>query len=368
MNDRRLRFDMADLADQVTPVDLRDRALRTSRRLGFQRALATSAAVLVVLGSAAGIAFAVRPSGDGLAPTPASSSDLASAPPTGTTAEPQSSAGASSAPANPQVLAGTRYYLGSKGGELQIHAVRGDTDQVTARIPDDSARCVSNSITVSPDGRRLAWVQGPETDGTLMTASVDGSSRQTVAKGVVCLGTTALVWRGGDRLMVQKNDGTHPILDLPTGGSSTGSDSSETFEAWSADGRWSAGRITDKRTVTNGQDRHYYTYTPPKAEADHWDGWAARSVSMDGRYVSIGWIGTDAARRDDSFTVVDTTSSKVVALPVSGEVRSITFTSDNKVLVRQRNRIVVLDSQFHNLGELTETQEQQAMTLLAYAP
>ncbi|MEU8295869.1 hypothetical protein AB0C04_01085 [Micromonospora sp. NPDC048909] len=61
MNDQRLRLDLADLADEVTPVDLRDRALRTSRRIGIQRAVATSAAALVLLGAATGTAFAMMP-------------------------------------------------------------------------------------------------------------------------------------------------------------------------------------------------------------------------------------------------------------------------------------------------------------------
>jgi hypothetical protein len=61
MNGDRLRHDLAGLAEQVTPVDLRDRVLRTSRRLGIQRAIATSAAAVVVLAAAAGTAFALTP-------------------------------------------------------------------------------------------------------------------------------------------------------------------------------------------------------------------------------------------------------------------------------------------------------------------
>ena len=48
MNDDRLRLDLTDLADEVTPVDLRDRALRTSRRIGIQRAVATCAAFGII--------------------------------------------------------------------------------------------------------------------------------------------------------------------------------------------------------------------------------------------------------------------------------------------------------------------------------
>src|SRR6185369_16410579 len=157
------------------------------------------------------------------------------------------------------------------------------------------------------------------------------------------------------------------IVNLVTGGSSTGGDLAETFQAWSVDGVWSAGKLNDKPTVTNGTDRRYYQYTPPQAQARHWDGWAARGVSMDGRYITVGWLGTDPSRQDGTFAVVDTTTSKTVQLPVSGEVRSVLFAADGTVLVRQTNRIVVLDAQFRKLGEVAEPKGPQGMQLLAYA-
>ncbi|MEV8511512.1 hypothetical protein [Dactylosporangium sp. NPDC051484] len=368
MNDSRLRFDMADLADQVNPVDLRDRALRTSRRLGMQRAVATSAAALVVLAGAAGIAFAVRPDGQGPAPVPGDSAVLTSAPVETTQPTKPALTGSGSAAANaPQsVLTGTRWYLGRNDAEIAIHAVRGDKDEVTVRIPRGSGECAHNTITVSPDGKRLAWVDSGDTEGTLMTAATDGSGKRTLDTGVLCLGAKALVWKGGDKLMVTKGN-SQRIVNLVTGGSSPGTDIAAAFQAWSADGVWSAGKINDKLTVTNGTDRRYYQYTPPQAEAKHYDGWAARGVSMDGRYITAGWLGTDPSRKDDTFAVVDTITSKTVQLPVSGGVQSVLFAADGTVLVRQTNRIVVLDAQFRKLGELTELKGLQGMPLLAYA-
>ncbi|WP_446217620.1 hypothetical protein [Micromonospora sp. IBHARD004] len=76
MNHDRLRLDLAGLAEEVTPVDLRDRALRTSRRLGIQRAIATSAAAVVMLGAATGTAFAFMPRNEGQAPMPADTSSV----------------------------------------------------------------------------------------------------------------------------------------------------------------------------------------------------------------------------------------------------------------------------------------------------
>ncbi|MER7003818.1 hypothetical protein ABT297_12345 [Dactylosporangium sp. NPDC000555] len=370
MNDSRLRLDMADLADQVNPVDLRDRALRTSRRLGIQRAVATSAAALVVLAGAAGIAFAVRPDGQGQAPIPGDSAVVTSAPvepthpastgPSGSTDPTGSGSAAANAPQ--PVLTGTRWYLGGNDTELAIHAVRGDKDNVTARFARGSGGCVYNTITVSPDGKRLAWVDGADSEGTLMTAATDGSGKRTLDTGVLCLGAKALVWKGSDQLMVTKGS-SQRIVNLVTGGSSASGD----IQAWSTDGVWSAGKINDKLTVTNGRDRRYYQYTPPQAQATNYDGWAARGVSMDGRYVTVGWLGTDPSRKDEAFAVVDTTTSKTVQLPVAGGVQTVLFAADGTVLVRQTNRIVVLDAQFRKLGELAEPKGLQGMSLLAYA-
>jgi hypothetical protein len=57
----RLRLDLAELADEAIQIDLHDRVLTFSRRLGIQRAVAGSAAVLALVAAASGAAFAVLP-------------------------------------------------------------------------------------------------------------------------------------------------------------------------------------------------------------------------------------------------------------------------------------------------------------------
>lgn len=99
MNGDRLRLDLTRLAEEVTPVDLRDRVLRTSRRIGIQRAVATSATALVLLGAAAGTAFALTPRAG--TPSPAGSGSAVVAPsgrPTATPPTPSTVASRSGAP------------------------------------------------------------------------------------------------------------------------------------------------------------------------------------------------------------------------------------------------------------------------------
>ncbi len=64
-----LRSGLADLAEEVIPVDLLDRALATSRRLRLRRTLAGSAAVVATIAVASGVALAMQP-GPGPEPDP----------------------------------------------------------------------------------------------------------------------------------------------------------------------------------------------------------------------------------------------------------------------------------------------------------
>ncbi|MGR6316403.1 hypothetical protein Q2K19_11050 [Micromonospora soli] len=375
MNHDRLRFDLADLAEEVTPVDLRDRALRTSRRLGVQRAVATSAAALVMVAAATGTALAIRPNGQAPLPQPAGPSTTVTVPPVEVTPTPDPSASAepTNSPVKPaSVLGGTRYYLETTSTKVRIHAVRGGSDRVVHQIPiEKSYGCEASTLTVSPDGRRVAWVQD-STDGDqsgVLLAGMLGEPESTrLLDDVNCLGPRALVWQGSDLLMVRKKSGQSVLFDVAANKRVNGDPGQETDRCWSADGRWLAAVAEGKPYVADETQGRPYSYTPPKAEAEHWGGWQARSVSMDGRYVSVGWVGTDPQRHDDSFAVVDTTTSKVVDLPVQGQIRSITFTVDRKVIVKRATGITVLDSNFSPLGTVTETASVRNMWLLAYAP
>ncbi|WP_433052972.1 hypothetical protein [Dactylosporangium sp. CS-033363] len=365
MHDSRLRLDLSALADEVDNVDLRDRVLRTSRRLGVQRVVASTAAVVAVLAAAAGVAVAMRPDQTTLPPVPAGSATVTGAP----TVEPSGKAPAGNGSSSPgSVLAGTRWYLGGAQNKVTIHAVKGQQDTVVAKIAEDAAGCVSNTVKVSPDGKRIAWVQGAAGDtsglGALMTSAIDGTGKKTLGTGILCLGTNAIRWSGADKLVVRKGE-PQQVVDVRTG-TATALDQRE-FQAASPDGSWGARQLNDERTVGNGQQTRAYHYTPDPVQAEHYDGWEANGVARDGRYITLGWKGTDPSREDDSFAVLDTTTSEVVALPVSGDVRRVLFTADGTVLVRQAGKVVVLDATLHKIGEVAEPKALEGLTLLAYA-
>ncbi|MFC4149212.1 hypothetical protein ACFO0M_23420 [Micromonospora mangrovi] len=380
MNHDRLRSDLAGLADEVTPVDLRDRALRTSRRLGVQRTVATTAAALVLVAAATGTALAVRPNGSP-PPAPAGPTVSESPSPSGkVTPAPKPSRAPSPAPESPSagagesapaVLDGTRYYLEFTGSEARIHLVRPGRHEVNM-LPLGNDTCMANSMTISPDGKRLAWVKDGSTtgwSGALVTSRIDGTRQRTVATGISCLGSRALVWKGGDLLMAQKGK-VSVLVDMAAGKPVNGDPGQETDRCWSPDGKWLASLDAEsgQHQVTDEGVLRQYTYTPPAAEAEGRDGWAARSVSIDGRYVAVGWKGTDPSRADSSFAVIDTATGKVVDLPGTGKVRSILFTLDGKAIVQRDDTLTVLDGNFRQLDTVAEPASVRGQRLLAYVP
>ncbi|GAA3294548.1 hypothetical protein Dvina_50910 [Dactylosporangium vinaceum] len=358
----RLRYDLADLADEVVNVDLTARARQTSRKMRNRRAaLATGAAVLVVLAGAAGIVYALRPP-EATAPLPADSASTT----TTSAAQTAPSEDRSTAAARYQVAdveAGTRWYL--RGGE--VHAYSKGRDTVTARIPideNDEARCVSQTLTVSPGGKRIAWAEGSgdSFSGTLKVAGVDGKNVQTLSAGAVCLGAGALRWKGDDQLYFSSKDGGAFMANIPAG-SKTKLPAGEQFDAASADGKWTAKQVGSQRLVTNGQQKRVYTYKPPAAEAEHHDGWGARGVSADGRYITVGWSGTDPSRALSTFAIVDTTTGKAVVSQES----SVCFTAGGLVLVHGNGLTTIYDATMQKLGESQEPAALKDALLLGYA-
>nr|BFE65693.1 hypothetical protein GCM10020063_102190 [Dactylosporangium thailandense] len=242
--------------------------------------------------------------------------------------------------------------------------MRGDQDVVKAKVSGGGGPCESNSMTVSPDGKRVAWIGDADElkgTGSLFVEATDGSGKKTVDTGVLCFGAAALVWKGGDLLAASK-DGRQIAYDLAKGAATPIADP-EQLQAASADGSWKASKFNDQRLVTNGQQSHVYSYQPPAADAERYSGWAARGVSADGRYVAVGWLGTDPSRKWDTFAVVDTATSKAVALPVSG---TVLFAANGQALVRGDGRVVVLDAQLRQVASIAEGDAMKDMRLLAY--
>ncbi|WP_200208191.1 hypothetical protein [Micromonospora coerulea] len=386
MNDDRLRLDLADLADEVTPVDLRDRALRTSRRLGIQRAVATSAAALVLLAAATGTAFAIRPDGGAPAPAPAGPSLTASWPPVEVTPTPELSASPPATTTSEPAATATigRVFYGPAPDNSSATTARlrswkpGGVPVDLLSVPRTSALA---NAAVSPDGERVAWV---DRNANLWVADVNGSGRRKVRAGVEgdCWGPT---WSpDSKRLALALVDPASPgagrrgVLNL----------ASNTFTAvgkligchplWSANGKvfafpdGSAGRVT--MTAPDGIGQWFIPKLGGTARYDCFD---VASLSPEGDRIALYRRGPDVpsgdvARELDANVVLNTRTGNEVGLPLGGrELRQAYFQADGRLVARVASgkgfALVLIDGDGRKVSEIAEPDILKDMQILGVA-
>jgi hypothetical protein len=128
-------------------------------------------------------------------------------------------------------LPGTLYYLspgydsrtGVLADQLTLYSRTGDgPPRVVGTFPASDGRMFEMTVTVSPDGRRLAWVEGADSVSYLYTSMIDGSGRHWIAG--ISGGPDPLcsrpVWTPDSRQIIYpEGDGLSDIVDVVgTGG------------------------------------------------------------------------------------------------------------------------------------------------------
>ncbi|MBB5110755.1 hypothetical protein AB0K27_02755 [Micromonospora echinospora] len=385
MNQDRLRFDLADLAEEVTPVDLRDRALRTSRRLGIQRAAATSAAVLVVLAAATGTALAIRPNSQ--TPVPAGPSVTATAPPVETTATPS---------AEPSSTPSETTGEGPNGDVTFGRLVYGPSDLANAPSPTSTVRLQSwrpgdnpvrllglpygpaqVNVAVSPDGKRVAWV---EATGAVWVSAPDGSGRRKLRDGVDDL-CWSPVWLPDSQQLVVRltaaggGDPDTGVLDASSGKFTRVTGLDGCHAVFAADGTLAFADGSDGTIVLtdrNGKNRR--TVPGLGAKGSRYVSFDLSSLSPDGRQVALLRIdrnGTygDAARELLVNAVLDTRTGKEVSLPLEGrQLRQVFFQPDGSMVVRVRSGdryvVVLVDATGRKITERAEPSALRDMQIV----
>jgi Periplasmic component of the Tol biopolymer transport system len=172
-----LRRALHDLSTEVSVVDLRDRALATSRRMTRRRRALTAAVAVAVVAVVGGVTAALWPRG--LNPTPPPPAET----PTPTTTLSESPSPSPSAPVDPLApvlgewvssprasLPGTAVYLSldpvagtpvPHTYRYTVHRLADGVEQVATLGPDVSlTNCSLNIPSVSPDGSKVAMAAG----------------------------------------------------------------------------------------------------------------------------------------------------------------------------------------------------------------
>ncbi|MEW2429898.1 hypothetical protein AB0877_17965 [Micromonospora sp. NPDC047644] len=392
MNDQRLRLDLTALADEVTSVDLRDRTLRTSRRLGIQRAVATSAAALVLIAAAAGTAFAIRPD-QSPPPLPADTPSVTASPsPTPTpTPTPSGSAGdtpgappsGGSSTNTPTVQFGKLFYgpainLIGENGNLRSWRP-GENPVRLMSLPHSAATLNAN---VSPDGRRVAWVgEGADDSDDLYIANVDGSNKQKMRSEVDPYCVTPAWSPDGRQLLFRENlpgggSGRFGLLDTRSEKKTVRwwrTEPSACHAVWSADGKTIA--MTEDGLVTLfGADGTKKRAVPGFAVGKMTSNDIA-SLSSDGSRIALlqkkpGEEAGDIARELSANAVLDTRTGKQVTLPLGGRtLNQVYFQSDGSMVVRVKTSsgyaVLLVDEDGEKISETAEPASLKNEQILA---
>ncbi|TDC84120.1 hypothetical protein E1193_06895 [Micromonospora sp. KC606] len=373
MNNQRLRLDLADLAEEVTPVDLRDRALRTSRRIGIRRAVATSAAAVALLGAATGTAFAIRPDA-APAPLPGGPPSVAASP---TAADPWSGVGRLFYAPQVSQKANNALAAWRPGGQLTT-------------LVDLPGSLLEISPAVSPDGTQVAWVQ----DRDLMLADLDGPNRAVVHSGVEgsCWGPSWVPHRGHPEgretpetqwitVAVRHNPGkplalTRGLVDPKT----------ESFQflqieedschpVWSADGRFLAYTDGSGQVVVMNWLSKVIHVVPRLGGSNSFHSYEVASLSPDGSRVALLRIdykqeGANTGRNLSVNTILDTRTGATVELPLGGrKLLQAYFLPNDRLVARVRatdgTRLLLIDSDGRRVTEAVEPAALEKHQILA---
>ncbi|MEU8128365.1 hypothetical protein AB0B68_14215 [Micromonospora sp. NPDC049049] len=395
MNDQRLRLDLTALADEVTSVDLRDRTLRTSRRLGIQRAVATSAAALVLVAAAAGTAFAIRPD-QSPPPLPADTPSVTASPsPTPTpTPTPSGSAGdtpgappsGGSSTNTPSVQFGKLFYGPASVAQVKTANLRswrpGNSPVRLGALPEPFASV--ERVSISPDGRRVAWVQGDgEGSINLYTADVDGSGRQRMRTEVdqTCVHP---VWSPDGRHLLfgewneAEGPGRYGVLDTGSANRTVrwwASELAGCNPRWSSDGATIAMNTHDGVVLldSSGNRKHDMPVLDP---SDFLASGDVMSLSPHGDRIALnrrdsGSRNQEAGVLTSGVVVVRATQTgKEIRLPLGGrKPQQVYFQTDGSMVVRVKTSngyaVLLVDEDGRKISETAEPASLKNEQILA---
>ncbi|WFE50978.1 hypothetical protein [Micromonospora sp. WMMD1155] len=234
------------------------------------------------------------------------------------------------------------------------------------------------NATVSPDGRRAAWV---EENGDLWVADVDGSGRRKLGEGADnnC-GSPA--WLPNSRqLTVRLNPAAGAsagarLLDVSSGVYSELPVFDGCHAVWAADGTLafadgtSGGVVITDRT---GADRR--TIPGLGGKSSEYVCFDIASLSPDGRRLALFRIDRDSETYGDAGrdlianAVLDTRTGKAVTLPLGGrQMRQVFFQPDGSMVVRLRGddsyTLLLVDDNGKKVGEQPEPASLRNMQIL----
>jgi len=287
---------------------------------------------------------------------------------------PTSVAPSPAAPSPAASIPGRLYYTGPYERLVQV------TGSTVKTVLEKEAYAAN----VSPDGARLAFIDGTSIDsGNLVISDRDGRNRRTVFRGAESAGFEPAWSPDSKQLVIAKRLGdgkrTIGLLTIATGRFTAWARQPVGFHfLWTADGKRVA--YTDgSRLVTADPDGRNARVVPVFGSDDSRLNPKGRrtsdpySISANGGLVSV-WLRTSGEDDSDigrdliADAIVDTRTGENVGVPVRGEIRAILLQPDGDILVRTRGKLTLFDPAWTVKAQVTEPAAVSDSKLLAYRP
>jgi hypothetical protein len=283
------------------------------------------------------------------------------------------------------------------GAPVVLHKVQ--DDMLSTALTVDAPSSIEHpgfTITVSPDGKRAAWVEGD----ILVVADLTIGERTNVRDGVTTMCAEPAWTADSTRLLIglaetdPKTGKPFPatdrmaILTLSNGSVSVVAGLiGSCHPLWAADGQHivyvgstpgglSVLRIGDAipvQPVPNLGTIDLKTGSPKHGAFDY--AWDLQSVSPDGSRAAVTLNdprGGNPSRVLSSNAIVDTVRGVVVPAPLAGRMLNAFFLPDGGMLVRlageEHNELVLVSPDGKELARHAERTEVRQLALLAYAP
>jgi len=346
-----------EMARDVRVVDLTERTLATSRRIGRHRAALACTAAFAAVTVAAGAAAVALPRGHHAPPPPAGSP----------------SASARPAKSWPSSWTGHLYYVAT--GPSGHGLYEWTPGQASSRKIMPLSVMAGNSITLSPDGTKLAWVDGnpDDTNGTLYLADADGNGSRAIAQNIDGADLEP-AWQHDSRhllVAVGATTSTQWVIDSGSGAKIKQHTSVQQAQhpripaaasliVW----LYPPSRNSLATTALSGDGRHEIAVGGLGA-ATYVDG--VTSVSPDGRYAAVKEetesdpnVGPATFIRPSGATaLIDLTTGHPVHLDYPGTLHDLTFLRDGRLLIRSTvqgaAQITLTTPDFQPVGTTTDT-------------
>jgi TolB protein len=282
-------------------------------------------------------------------------------------------------------LPGTLVYAPPESnGKITLQTwTAGATDAKPAAVLDSGD--VLASTTLSPDGKRIAYVHADSSGAQLTVAALDGSGAKVLLAGVepYCDEPN---WSGdGSRVAAMANPTNHQAGSVPVaGGAFTAFPTAVVgcHVVWSGDGASIAYATASGITVSkvDGSGGHPVPKLGPDGGTTKRRSSDAMSLSADGRLIALFvQQGDDPGDSADGTTtrglvaneIVDTTTGDTVTLPVTGELQQAYFLPKGGVLVRTNDkdtmRLTLLSADLKVVAGTVEPPSLTAALLLGYS-